>query len=375
MEASEFANSVKASYSTLHPIECDPKRNVLGKMFVLPGITNVNQINTPGSTTFADPRFDTLGQTYIATQGAESGTIASTLGEIWVTYKVRLSRPILETGASSTGLIQTFQMVIDSTGNANAPANTGKECVVRTKGGVGFSYMTYTPGTTAGSVRLGFNGNTRGYFFIHVTGRVRYGVASSWYGHTTNTIATPYAQWSYDNSLLYTLANPGYTVPADYRLAGYADLNNGTNYRAMTGSHVGYFLPSTLWPNYMDVPLFTNGASQSVYQITIVGIPDPTMSLSRVRDLMWKNLSENQSRGLLESSDYLKTNTDSSSSSSSSTDDLERHHGCQDGGDDDEDDVEETEEETSTPYETVNATLDLSKVSKKEEHKKKSNKN
>lgn len=90
MEASEYATSCKPTDSMMHPIECDPKRNILSRFFVKPGFV------TP-PTTGEDTRLDYLGRTTLAVVG--SPVTGQTIGELWVSYHVKLSRPILEPSA------------------------------------------------------------------------------------------------------------------------------------------------------------------------------------------------------------------------------------------------------------------------------------
>lgn len=87
MEAAEFSVS-GVPYSTfIHPIECDPQRNVLSKGYVVPNIRVAT--DAPG-----DPRLSVLGNFTLATVGQQTDT--DSVGELWVSYHIRLSRPILE---------------------------------------------------------------------------------------------------------------------------------------------------------------------------------------------------------------------------------------------------------------------------------------
>lgn len=90
MEASEYATSCMPSESMMHPIECDPRRNVMHRGFVKPGSTSLDEYGT------GDPRLDFLGRTTVATQGMPETANGKSIGELWVSYQVRLSRPILE---------------------------------------------------------------------------------------------------------------------------------------------------------------------------------------------------------------------------------------------------------------------------------------
>ena len=82
IENYEFSNSAVPSESFLHAIECDPK---LGN--------DVKYVfNERDSKVNADPRMYNLGKTTIGTQGMQA---ASTIGELWVTYKICFMKPRL----------------------------------------------------------------------------------------------------------------------------------------------------------------------------------------------------------------------------------------------------------------------------------------
>lgn len=83
----EFASSAVADQSFMHAVECDPRRNVLKSLYVQPGLT---QAVVPQG----DARFSFMANTTVATEGqAASGVI---IGKLYVTYHIRLSRPMLE---------------------------------------------------------------------------------------------------------------------------------------------------------------------------------------------------------------------------------------------------------------------------------------
>jgi len=87
MEAAEYSSSGVPFKTFIHPIECDNKRNTLGLHYVVPGITT-------SSMAAGDQRMSVLGNFCIATEGQQ--TAGDKIGEIWVSYHIRLSRPILE---------------------------------------------------------------------------------------------------------------------------------------------------------------------------------------------------------------------------------------------------------------------------------------
>lgn len=93
MEAAEFSSAAVPYETFLHPVECDKSRNVMSREYVVPGITSFTQAS-------GDARMSVLGNFTIATEGQQvDGT---TIGELWCTYHLRLSRPVLELTRSPT---------------------------------------------------------------------------------------------------------------------------------------------------------------------------------------------------------------------------------------------------------------------------------
>jgi len=84
MENTQYAVSAKPSEDMIHPIECAPNLTVLPRMYVRSG-------SVPSG---KDIRMYDLGNFQIATTGL-AGTADQVIGELWVTYKVALHKPIL----------------------------------------------------------------------------------------------------------------------------------------------------------------------------------------------------------------------------------------------------------------------------------------
>jgi uncharacterized protein YcfJ len=84
MENSQYAVSAKPSLSQMHAIECDPRLTS----------NNVKYIRNPSSstTTSQDARFYDHGLFELATVGL-SATAGTVLGELWVTYDIKLLKP------------------------------------------------------------------------------------------------------------------------------------------------------------------------------------------------------------------------------------------------------------------------------------------
>jgi len=95
MEQYEYSCSTKPSCSLIHPIECDPQFNPLQHLYIRAG-NNTN-----------DLRLYDLGIFQIATQGQQ---VATTIGELWVTYDVELYKPRIQPGLAVVGDFARFNL-------------------------------------------------------------------------------------------------------------------------------------------------------------------------------------------------------------------------------------------------------------------------
>jgi hypothetical protein len=145
MEAAEFAVS-GVPYSTfIHPIECDPRRNVVSQGYVVPGILTSSQ--APG-----DPRLSVLGNFSIATTGMQTTT--DTIGELWISYHVRLSRPILEITQNVSLYTQRFKWNISATGVISAFSATS------TGGSPDYAISDSVTGVSTANMTLSYSNST-----------------------------------------------------------------------------------------------------------------------------------------------------------------------------------------------------------------------
>lgn len=83
MENHEFGNSCKPSVDMMHPIECAPRQTTLTELYVRAGAN-------PDT---SDIRLYDWGKFQIATTGFQAASV--NIGELWVTYQVRLLKPRL----------------------------------------------------------------------------------------------------------------------------------------------------------------------------------------------------------------------------------------------------------------------------------------
>lgn len=80
MEQAIFSTSTVPCANMLHPVECDPRDNVLDHMFV-----------KTSSSDDRDLRFQDLANFQIATEGMQVDS--KTVGELWVTYDIEFEKP------------------------------------------------------------------------------------------------------------------------------------------------------------------------------------------------------------------------------------------------------------------------------------------
>lgn len=158
MEIADFSTSDAPCYHQYHPVECDPRQNVMKKMFVQNATTLAGYPD--------DPRFSVLGNFQIATQGVQS---SSTVGELWVSYHVKLSKPQLARGLISQ---QSAHLKLHSTNSLGQtidsisayPNNNGLSYNFNTSGGLQvicnntlgigsyIGYMRCTEATNTGTI-------------------------------------------------------------------------------------------------------------------------------------------------------------------------------------------------------------------------------
>jgi hypothetical protein len=136
MEAAEFSTSSSPLEHQCHPIECDPKRSVLATHYVAPGIANVAAV--AGDARFSVPSVTTVGTVNMPTS---TGTA---IGELWCSYHVRCSRPVLE------GITGTFsQHIAFTTKQSTNVVNNIRNTLI---GGLGFTFATYGTASIGGLV-------------------------------------------------------------------------------------------------------------------------------------------------------------------------------------------------------------------------------
>jgi hypothetical protein len=111
-----FSDSKVPSEDCYFPIECDPKQTSQNGLLFIRG----------GSATSGDQRMYDLGNFYLASNGQT--TDGTKLGELWVSYKIRLYKPQLPaSGISATNL----SIIANSAYTNAAPLGSGTQTVTQ----------------------------------------------------------------------------------------------------------------------------------------------------------------------------------------------------------------------------------------------------
>lgn len=155
MEAAEFSTQSVPYACQYHPIECDPRRNVISRGYVVPGATSVSSV--PG-----DPRLSILGVTSIGV--FNTPTTGDSIGELWVTHHTKLSRPVLEQLNNFSNWTTHISFILNTSG---AISGTGGQGLVTVSAGI--KPQIAIAGTPA-SLTIAFNNQAFvGSSFIIVT--------------------------------------------------------------------------------------------------------------------------------------------------------------------------------------------------------------
>lgn len=118
MENSDFAISIKPSSKCLHAVECNPRFNPLGVLYVSGG-SATSSTGVSGQ----DIRMQNLGLFQISSANIPiASNTALDLGEIWVHYEVELYKPILNAGL--TNVLSAHYKLVSPTNTAPLGAST-----------------------------------------------------------------------------------------------------------------------------------------------------------------------------------------------------------------------------------------------------------
>lgn len=119
MLISTFSNSQAPCTSFYHPVECASKKNPLNTYYVQSGTTAADYPD--------DPRFSALGNFQIAAEGMQ---VTNVVGELWVSYKFKFSKPQLELDATRAYYHGKFSDIITGTATLVKGEGLNPRCVV-----------------------------------------------------------------------------------------------------------------------------------------------------------------------------------------------------------------------------------------------------
>jgi hypothetical protein len=112
MDAYMFTTSCQPSMSMMHPVECAPRMSTLTNMY----------IRTGAVPTGADQRFYDLGNFQLATVGMQATAV---IGELWVSYHVKMLKPKLPTPVGANLLGAHFTENPPGSSTSSAPFGSG----------------------------------------------------------------------------------------------------------------------------------------------------------------------------------------------------------------------------------------------------------
>lgn len=233
-EAHEFTCSSRPSKSLIHPIECDPKDQVMDHLFTRTGVLPAGQ----------DYQFYDWGNFQFMTVGMQA---AATIGELWVSYDIEFLKPRIQSGGSWPG---DFTRIENGPWDANNLLGTLQTTPIGTLG------VTVGAGA-AGWQRVSFPSSiSSGKFYVTV----------EWDGAVTAAIQVPGRTYSNCVQVVnsFNLATTGeLLVPAATNVArkmSFSTFITVSGYN-VNGSYIEFDLTGTL----PGTPTYTN--------IYVVGVP------------------------------------------------------------------------------------------------------
>lgn len=133
-----WASEASPADSFCHPIECSPKENPFSVHYV-------RTVPPPESDT---PLMYDLGVTYIATQGMPAN--GNVVGDLWVTYEIELSKPLIKSNTHDTVRDGNAQVV--SVNGSITPSAIFGSTTVTAKGSLPFTVTGNTIAFPKGTV-------------------------------------------------------------------------------------------------------------------------------------------------------------------------------------------------------------------------------
>ena len=115
MENYDYASSTKPSLGTLHGIECNPKSRATSQLYTRSGATSKDLV------------FTDVGLLQVATEGISviGSTNPTVIGELWVAYKVKLSRKNLQVTLLDTPSLYYIGVFNNNTTTSWSSVNPG----------------------------------------------------------------------------------------------------------------------------------------------------------------------------------------------------------------------------------------------------------
>lgn len=250
MEISMFATTQAPYDDQYHAIECKRGKNALSTMYTQP-FSSVSQFPD-------DPRFSCLGNFQIATQGIPVSSGNPTIGNLYVTYDVTLTKPQLANNPNANFVQHNYLANINGTW-------TPSTLVYQNVYNLGTANVSGTGATTSGKITIDLGVLTPGKYMISISTPVNAA------GYNAAHTAVPTAlNWYADT----------HTSFCTYTLAPITPISFLSNSDAITGASWGGFCQVNLLQTdslnctvSFDAMTSTNSDTVVNYEVFILGMP------------------------------------------------------------------------------------------------------
>jgi len=179
MENYQFAQSCKPSCSVLHPVECAKSQSPITELYVRTGALAANQ----------DIKTYDFGNFQFASQGIPLGAAGApvALGELWVTYQVRLIKPKLPSTGTEPEYQYTHYTFVGTPGQIAPSLPLGPAAQVYTQLPLSSFALAFNPTARTISFPMSTSGAYRIQGWVKYTSTL--GSSTSWVAPTFTTDA------------------------------------------------------------------------------------------------------------------------------------------------------------------------------------------
>lgn len=162
MESYTFTSSKKPSESFIHPIECNPKQDIVNARYNMSYYRQQaasTDISAVSMTSNVAENLQCLGRTQVSTVGMQAAT---TIGELWVTYRIKLSKARAPPAGIAGGFFHASSNNVGTLVPGSAPFGVSPNVISDS------SYQTDCIGINSNTVSFsGLRPNTKIFLYYH----------------------------------------------------------------------------------------------------------------------------------------------------------------------------------------------------------------